>query len=127
MLGSDTNGTCTATASSLFDLNLPSIAIPSLKSSETVSRTVTNVGQPDAVYKGFVEPPAGIDMLVEPMMLVFGKDTSSQSFKVTFKATRKIHGDYSFGNLAWHDGGSHWVRIPIAVRVVIEDSYSTVS
>ncbi|KAM0859633.1 hypothetical protein ACQ4PT_047064 [Festuca glaucescens] len=127
MLGSDTNGSCTATESSLFDLNLSSIAIPSLKSSETVSRTVTNVGQPDAVYKASVEPPAGVDMLVEPMTLVFGTDTSSESFKVTFKAMRKIQGDYSFGNLAWHDGGSHFVRIPVAVRVVIEDSYSTVS
>jgi hypothetical protein len=127
MLGSDTNGSCTATESSLFDLNLPSIAIPNLKSSETVSRTVTNVGQPDAVYKASVEPPAGVDMLVEPLTLVFGMDTSSQSFKVTFKAMRKIQGDYSFGNLVWHDGGSHLVRIPIAVRVVIKDSYSTVS
>uniref|UniRef100_A0ACD6A2I1 Uncharacterized protein n=1 Tax=Avena sativa TaxID=4498 RepID=A0ACD6A2I1_AVESA len=127
MVGSDANDSCAATESSLFDLNLPSIAIPNLKSSETVSRTVTNVGQPDAVYKAFVEPPAGVDMMVEPMMLVFGKDTSSRSFKVTFKATRKFQGDYSFGNLSWHDGGSHWVRIPIAVRVVIQDSYSTVS
>jgi hypothetical protein len=66
-------------------------------------------------------------MVVEPITLVFGTDTSSQSFKVTFKAMRKIQGDYSFGNLVWHDGGSHFVRIPIAVRVVIEDSYSTVS
>lgn len=127
MVGSDSNGSCTATESSLFDLNLPSIAIPNLKSSETISRTVTNVGQPDAVYKAFAEPPAGVDMLVEPRMLVFDKDMISRSFKVTFKATRKIQGDYSFGNLAWHDGGTHWVRIPIAIRVVIEDSYSTVS
>ena len=127
MVGSDRNDSCMGAEISLFDLNLPSIAIPNLKSSQTVSRIVTNVGQPEAVYKAFVEPPAGVDMLVDPMMLVFGKDTSSQSFKVTFKATRKIQGDYSFGNLAWHDGGSHWVRIPIAVRVVIKDSYSTVS
>uniref|UniRef100_A0A8R7Q2C1 Subtilisin-like protease fibronectin type-III domain-containing protein n=1 Tax=Triticum urartu TaxID=4572 RepID=A0A8R7Q2C1_TRIUA len=127
MLGSDTNSSCIATQKSLFDLNLPLIAIPNLKSSETVSRTVTNVGQADSVYKAFVEPPAGVDMLVKPMVLVFGKDTSSQSFKVSFKETRKIQGDYSFDNLVWHDGGSHWVRIPIAVRVVIDDLYSTVS
>lgn len=65
MLGSDTNSSCIATHKSLFDLNLPSIAIPNLKSSETVSRTVTNVGQVDSVYKAFVEPPAGVDMLVK--------------------------------------------------------------
>lgn len=127
MVGSNGNSSCTAIERSLYDLNLPSIAIPNLKTSETVSRTVTNVGQPDAVYNAFFEPPNGIDMLVEPRTLVFRKDIRSQSFKVTFKATRKIQGDYTFGNLAWHDGGSHWVRIPIAVRVVMQDFYSTVS
>lgn len=111
----------------LLDLNLPSIAIPNLKTSETVSRTVTNVGQPDAVYKASFDPPVGVDMSVEPLTLVFGKKGRSQSFKVTFKASRKVQGDYAFGNLVWHDGGSHRVRIPIAVRVIIEDSYSAVS
>ncbi|XP_062225103.1 subtilisin-like protease SBT3.5 [Phragmites australis] len=124
--GSDIiDSSCPTIERSLMDLNLPSITIPNLKTSETVSRTVTNVGQPDAVYKALFEPPTGVDMSVEPPMLVFGKKMS-RSFKVTFKATRKIHGDYSFGNLVWHDGGSHWVRIPIAVRVVIQNSYSTV-
>ena len=91
--------------------------IPNLKTSETVSRTVTNVGQPDAVYKAFFEPPTGVHMSVEvePTVLVFGKKKRSQSFKVTFRAMHKIQGDCSFGNLVWHDGGRHWVRIPIAV------------
>uniref|UniRef100_A0A0E0R6L8 Subtilisin-like protease n=1 Tax=Oryza rufipogon TaxID=4529 RepID=A0A0E0R6L8_ORYRU len=127
MIGSNTNRSCTAIESSLFDLNLPSIAIPNLKTSQTISRTVTNVGQPDVVYKAFLQPPAGIDMLVKPKMLVFDKNTRSQCFKVTFKARQKFQGDYTFGSLAWHDGSSHWVRIPIAIRAVIEDFYSTVS
>ncbi|XP_006662913.1 subtilisin-like protease SBT3.9 [Oryza brachyantha] len=127
MIGSNANSSCTTIERSLSDLNLPSIAIPNLKTSQTLSRTVTNVGQPDAVYKAFLQPPAGVDMLVEPTMLVFDKATRSQSFKVTLKAKRRFQGDYTFGNLAWHDGSSHWVRIPIAVRVVIEDFYSTVS
>uniref|UniRef100_A0A0E0BHH1 Peptidase S8/S53 domain-containing protein n=1 Tax=Oryza glumipatula TaxID=40148 RepID=A0A0E0BHH1_9ORYZ len=125
MIGSNTNRSCTAIESSLFDLNLPSIAIPNLKTSQTISRTVTNVGQPDAMYKAFLQPPAGVDMLVKPKMLVFDKNTRSQCFKVTFKARQKFQGDYTFGSLAWHDGSSHWVRIPIAIRVVIEDFYST--
>uniref|UniRef100_K3ZMM6 Subtilisin-like protease fibronectin type-III domain-containing protein n=1 Tax=Setaria italica TaxID=4555 RepID=K3ZMM6_SETIT len=122
---SDTEGTCPVIERSLLNLNLPSIAIRNLKTSETVLRTVTNVGQPDAVYKAFFEPPTGVEMSVEPTMLMFGKKRS-QSFKVTFKAMHKVQGDYSFGNLVWHDGGSHWVRIPIAVRVVIQNLYSTV-
>ncbi|KAK3118682.1 hypothetical protein QOZ80_9BG0704040 [Eleusine coracana subsp. coracana] len=123
--GSDIDSSCPTIKRSLLDLNLPSISIPNLKTSETVSRTVTNVGQPDAVYKAFFEPPAGVDMSVEPTILVFSKKRSL-SFKVTFKAARKIQGDYSFGNLVWRDEDNHSVRIPIAVRVVIEDSYSTV-
>lgn len=122
---SDTEGICPVIERSLLNLNLPSIAIPNLKTSETVLRTVTNVGQPDAVYKAFFEPPTGVEMSVEPTMLMFGKKRS-QSFKVTFKAMHKVQGDYSFGNLVWHDEGSHWVRIPIAVRVVIQNLYSTV-
>ncbi|BAS87651.1 Os04g0121300 [Oryza sativa Japonica Group] len=125
-LGSQDN--CTTTKGSVIDLNLPSIAIPNLRTSETAVRTVTNVGvQQEVVYKAFLDPPAGIEMAVEPSELVFSKDKKDQSFKVTFKATRKVQGDYTFGSLAWHDGGSHWVRIPIAVHIVIEEIYSNIS
>ncbi|KAF7056719.1 hypothetical protein CFC21_064099 [Triticum aestivum] len=109
------------------DLNLPSIAIPGLKTSVTVVRTVTNVGQPNAVYKAFLEPPPGVKMAVEPAVLVFSNARRMQSFKVIFRATRRIQGSYTFGSLAWHDGGAHLVRIPIAVRVVIEELYSDAS
>uniref|UniRef100_A0A0D9W1W8 Subtilisin-like protease n=1 Tax=Leersia perrieri TaxID=77586 RepID=A0A0D9W1W8_9ORYZ len=125
-LGSKDN--CTTEKGSVTDLNLPSIAIPNLRTSETAVRTVTNVGdQHDAVYKAFFETPAGVEMTVEPSVLVFSNEKKVQSFKVTFKATCKVQGDYTFGSLAWHDGGSHWVRIPIAVRVVIDEIYSKIS
>uniref|UniRef100_A0A0D3FS35 Subtilisin-like protease n=1 Tax=Oryza barthii TaxID=65489 RepID=A0A0D3FS35_9ORYZ len=125
-LGSQDN--CTTAKESVIELNLPSIAIPNLRTSQTAVRTVTNVGDhQDVVYKAFLEPPAGVEMAVEPSELVFNKDKKAQSFKVTFKATRKVQGDYTFGSLAWHDGGSHWVRIPIAARIVIEEIYSRIS
>ena len=111
------------------DLNLPSIAIPDLKvtSRQTVVRTVTNVGrQQNAVYRAFFQAPAGVKMAVEPSVLAFSRGRSVLSFRVTFEATRKVQGDYMFGSLAWHDGGSHWVRIPIAVRTVIEEFYSNI-
>lgn len=41
--GSDIESSCPTIERSLLDLNLPSIAIPNLKTSETVLRTVTNV------------------------------------------------------------------------------------
>uniref|UniRef100_A0A0D3FS33 Subtilisin-like protease n=1 Tax=Oryza barthii TaxID=65489 RepID=A0A0D3FS33_9ORYZ len=124
-LGSGDN--CTTAKGSLTDLNLPSIAIPNLRTFQAMTRTVTNVGQVNAVYKAFFQAPAGVEMAVEPPVLVFNKDRRVQSFRVTFKATRKVQGDYRFGSLAWHDGGSHWVRIPISVRIVIEEIYSKIS
>lgn len=125
--GLGANGSCTAPKGSTYDLNLPSIAIHGLRTYVTVVRTVTNVGQPNAVYKAFFQPPPGVKMAVEPAMLVFTNARKVQSFKVTFMATRRIQGGYTFGSLTWHDGGVHWVRIPIAVRVAIEEFYSDVS
>jgi len=125
--GLGVNNNCTTPKASVADLNLPSIVIPNLKATETIMRTVTNVGQPDAVYKAFFQPPPGVEMSVEPSVLVFSKERRVRSFKVVFKATQWIQGDYTFGSLAWHDGGRHWVRIPIAVRIIIEDFYSTIS
>lgn len=125
--GLGANGSCTAPKGSTYDLNLPSIAIHGLRTYVTVVRTVTNVGQPNAVYKAFFQPPPGVKMAVEPAMLVFTNARKVQSFKVTFMATRRIQGGYTFGSLTWHDGGAHWVRIPIAVRVAIEEFYSDVS
>uniref|UniRef100_A0A0D9ZGN2 Subtilisin-like protease n=1 Tax=Oryza glumipatula TaxID=40148 RepID=A0A0D9ZGN2_9ORYZ len=105
------------------NLNLPSIVIPNLKVPTTVLRTVTNVGQADAVYKAVVQSPPGVQILVEPSVLKFSKGKNKQSFKVTFTTKHKVQGSYLFGNLAWHDGGAHYVKIPIAVRPVISNNY----
>ncbi|XP_052153132.1 subtilisin-like protease SBT3.9 [Oryza glaberrima] len=128
MAGLGSGDNCTTAKGSLADLNLPSITIPNLRTYQAATRTVTNVGQDNAVYKAFLQPPDGVEMAVKPAVLVFSKEKKVQSFKVTFKVTRRqIQGDYRFGSLAWHDGGDHWVRIPIAVRIVIEDIYSKIS
>uniref|UniRef100_A0A6V7QUR5 Subtilisin-like protease SBT3.5 n=1 Tax=Ananas comosus var. bracteatus TaxID=296719 RepID=A0A6V7QUR5_ANACO len=108
-------------------LNLPSIAIADLKTTVTISRTVTSVGPANGVYKAVVEPPAGVQVVVEPSTLAFDGKAKIQSFKVTFTATRRVQGDYTFGSLVWSDGADHSVRIPIAVRTVIEEFYADTS
>ncbi|KAG2676907.1 hypothetical protein I3760_12G073300 [Carya illinoinensis] len=110
-----------------LNLNLPSITIPNLKRTVTVTRTVTNVGYFTSVYKVAVQAPYGIKMAVKPQTLSFNSTTQILSFKVTFFSTQKLYGDYKFGSLTWTDG-KHLVRIPIAVRVgVIEfESYAYV-
>ncbi|KAK1306317.1 Subtilisin-like protease [Acorus calamus] len=109
-----------------YDLNLPSIAVPDLKTSVTVWRTVTNVGPENSVYKAVIEPPPGIKMEVEPSVLTFNAKTKTQGFRVTFTSVRKVQGVYTFGSLTWYDG-LHRVRSPIAVRTVIEDFFADVA
>lgn len=108
-----------------LNLNLPSITIPNLKRTVTVTRTVTNVGYFTSVYKVAVQAPYGMKMTVKPQTLSFNSTTQILSFKVTFFSTQKLHGDYKFGSLTWTDG-KHLVRIPIAVRVIEFESYAYV-
>lgn len=106
----------------LYQLNLPSIALPDLKDSITVRRTITNVGPTEATYRAVVEAPTGVEVCVEPPVITFTKGGSkSLTFTVTFKAKRRVQGGYTFGSLTWLDDMTHSVRIPIAVRTVIQD------
>ena len=85
-------------------------------------RTVTNVGPAEATYHLVVEAPAGIDVSVEQSVINFTQSTSkSVTFMVTFTTRQRVQGGYTFGSLTWSDGSTHSVRIPIAVRTVIQD------
>ncbi|PON37757.1 Subtilase [Parasponia andersonii] len=110
-----------------LNLNLPSITIPNLKrtTSVTVTRTVTNVGRFDSVYEAIVSAPSGVEMRVVPQVLRFNTTTRSMSFKVSFFSAQRVHGDYKFGSLTWVDG-KHRVRSPVAVRVIRFEAYADV-
>lgn len=111
-----------------LNLNLPSIAVPNLKDNVTVSRTVTNVGPVEATYRVVVEAPAGVAVLMEPSIISFTRGGSTRAtFRVTLTAKQRVQGGYSFGSITWSDGSAHSVRIPIAVRTVIQDSVSDTS
>ncbi|PSS29469.1 Subtilisin-like protease [Actinidia chinensis var. chinensis] len=114
---------CQKTSNFLVNLNLPSISIPELKNSMTVSRTVTNVGPIMSVYFARVEAPHGINVIVEPSILAFNFTTKKLKFKVTFCSQFRVQGRYTFGYLYWEDG-LHVVRIPLIVRPVIESFYA---
>ena len=104
-----------------MNLNLPSISIPNLKQSLTVTRTVTNVGPVNSVYVAHVQPPARVSVRVHPPRLVFNSTVKKLKFKVSFCTLIRTQGRYSFGNLFWEDG-VHVVRIPLVVRIVIRES-----
>ncbi|GAB4842004.1 hypothetical protein Ancab_011963 [Ancistrocladus abbreviatus] len=101
-------------STNLYDLNYPSIAVPKLSGSLTLTRTVKNVGCP-GTYVARVRQPSTISIFVEPMTLKFEKIGEERSFHVTLKA--KAVGEpqgYAFESLTWLDG-HHYVRSPIVV------------
>ena len=100
---------------SLLDLNYPSITVPKLSGSITVTRTLKNVGNPRS-YKAKVSNPTGISVSVEPKSLEFKSVGEEKSFKVTITLQNpKAAKDYVFGKLVWTDG-KHYVRSPIVVK-----------
>lgn len=96
----------------LLNFNNPSITVPNLNGSVTVTRTLKNVGKPGR-YASRVRQPPGFSVSVEPTILKFEKTGEEKSFKLTIKATRSTRG-FEFGQLIWSDG-SHYVRSPIVV------------
>lgn len=101
----------------LLNLNYPSITVPYLSSSITVTRTLKNVGSP-GIYKAVVRQPSGVSVSVVPDSLKFDKIGEEKSFSVTLKVKgRKAHKEYAFGELVWSDG-KHYVRSPIVVKTL---------
>lgn len=99
------------------DLNLATIGIGQLAGSQTVTRTVTDVGG-GGTYTVAVDAPPGVDASVSPPTLTVAPGGTA-TYQVTFTTLPGAAIDeWSFGSLTWSDGGSHAVRSPIAVRPV---------
>lgn len=100
------------------DLNLPSIGIGALPGSQTIRRTVTNVGKNgNVVYKAEVVAPPGFSVQVLPDKLFLHKGDIA-SYEVTITNVSAPPGSWRFGSLTWSDGKGHKVRSPIAVNAV---------
>lgn len=98
------------------DLNLASIAVGDLAGTQTVTRTVTNVGRGTEIYKAHVSGVAGFTVKVTPSVLKV-KRGASATFTVTFARTTAPLAAFSTGFLTWWSS-HHSVRSPIAVRPV---------
>lgn len=114
---------CPSTKLSILDVNLPSITIPSLRNSTTITRTITNVGALKTIYRAVIEPPIGIMVSVNPEVLLFNSTIKKISFKVTISTTHKVNTGYYFGSLTWTNG-VHAVRSPLSVRTELLQSYA---
>ncbi|XP_014503787.1 cucumisin-like [Vigna radiata var. radiata] len=115
----DDNSTCTsANKGSVFNLNLPSFALSTPRSSYnnvTFGRTVTNVGSATSTYKATITAhPSSLNVQVLPSVLAF----SSLGQRLSF--TLKIEGSINTGlvsfSLIWDDGTFN-VRSPVVVYV----------
>ncbi|KAG5255365.1 hypothetical protein OIU76_018980 [Salix suchowensis] len=108
------NSTCDQTFTAASSLNYPSITIPNLKDSFSVTRTVTNVGRARSVYKAVVSNPAGINVTVVPEQLIFNRYGQKIKFTVNFKVAAPSKG-YAFGFLTWRSADAR-VTSPLVVR-----------
>ena len=100
------------------DLNTPSIAIGRLGGTQTVTRSVTNVGRDRATYRPSVTGLDGVSVQVKPDRLTL-RPGETTSFTVTFRRTSAAVNTYVSGQLTWRDG-RHQVRIPVVARPVAE-------
>ncbi|KAJ9168970.1 hypothetical protein P3X46_020442 [Hevea brasiliensis] len=101
---------------SVSTFNYPSITVPKLTGSTTVTRRVKNVGSP-GTYNVHVLAPSGTTVVVEPESLSFTKPGEEKMYKVTFKpaVNSTQHKEYVFGQLIWSDR-KHKVKSPLVVK-----------
>lgn len=107
---------CSSIAIDPSDLNYPSIAVGALVGSQTVTRTVTNVGEA-ATYTATVSGLDGIEVLVEPQSLALGKGGQG-SYKVTLNNRGAPLMSFASGAIIWTDGSGNSVRSPVVAHPV---------
>jgi hypothetical protein len=107
------------------DMNVASIAIGDLPGSQTVKRTVTNVGGSTATYNASFTGMGGFDVNIDPSSLTLAPGESA-SYNVTFTNVSAPLNTYTGGQLTWSHG-PHNVRIPLVVRPVALGAPASVS
>ena len=107
------------------DLNYPSIAIGDLAGTQTVKRTVTNVGDKAETYTASVSL-SGINAVVSPASITVAPGKSA-SFTVAFTRQGAALNAYTFGSLTWTGNQGHVVRSPITIRPVALAAPASVS
>ncbi|CAA0811705.1 Subtilisin-like protease SBT1.6 [Striga hermonthica] len=99
-------------------LNYPTLSA-FLGSSQTFSRTVTNMGEPVSCYSVRIVEPLGVNVVVRPSRMCFTRLKQKATYYVTFRRSKKMtywgnNVSVAQGFLLW-DSGKHTVRSVIAV------------
>eukprot|EP00250_Pteridium_aquilinum_P021382 c25102_g1_i1 orf=57-2447(+) len=124
-----TSNAATCTKKMKRDLNYPAISLPVEGGSKEASdrwwsftRTVTNVGAPNSVYKVELEVPVGMNVVVTPANISFSKLNQKKTFVIKVQApglktsTNPRIGDRLSASLVWNDG-VFLVRSPIVAWI----------
>ena len=98
------------------DLNVASISIGALAGTQTIRRTVTNVGSHSSTYSATLQGLTGITRTITPSSLTLAPGQSG-TFTINFTRTTATLNTYAGGQLYWSDG-THTVRSPITIRPV---------
>lgn len=99
------------------DLNGASIAIGALAGSQTVTRTVTNVGNWSEVYTPSVSGLTGVDVVISPATLTVPKGGTA-TFTIKFTQVSAPLNAYAGGQLTLTGNLGHKVRVPMVVKPV---------
>ncbi|KAJ8567746.1 hypothetical protein K7X08_019954 [Anisodus acutangulus] len=110
------NSTCDQTFASPNALNYPSITVPNLRNTYSVTQTVTNVGKAKSIYNAVIFAPRGVNVTVVPRRLAFTRYYQKMNFTVTFKVAAAPTQGYVFGSFSWRNKRT-WVTSPLVVRV----------
>jgi hypothetical protein len=98
------------------DLNLASIAMGSMAGSQTVTRTVTNVGSSAETYTVSISGLTGVALApVAPIVVAKG---GKATFSLTFTRTDATLNAYTGGQLTLTGDKGHVVRVPVLARPV---------
>lgn len=106
------NTTCPKHIVPAKDLNYPTMTTN--VGGTNFTRTVTNVGTANSIYKVAIISPPQWKIIVEPNILSFKSVNEKKSFVVTVLTPNHQNGIISSGSLTWSDG-IHRVRSPIVV------------
>lgn len=96
------------------NFNGASIAIGVLPGSQTVTRTVTSVGDSNETYTFSASVP-GVSVSASPSSFTIAPG-QSVTYDVTFNTTSAPFNAYATGFITWTGDNGHVVRSPVAVR-----------
>lgn len=96
-----------------YNLNLASLTAANILGSQTMTRTVRNVGKTTATYNATASVP-GYSVEVSPASLTLAPGATA-SFNVKATRTTAPLATWAYGSLVWSDG-AHVVRSPLTLR-----------